>query len=429
MNDFLSRDEKNIWHPFTPLIGEAGMRVITHGRGASLFDSDGREIIDAISSWWVNLHGHAHPVISGAIQEQSKKLEHVLFAGFTHEPAIEVAEKLLTLAGSHFKKVFFSDNGSTAVEVALKLAIQSRKRNQATSEPHIIVAFENAYHGDTFGAMSVSGRGIFTEPFSEFLFQVERIPAPVPGQEERSFEAYTRLLRTQRVSTFIFEPLVLGAGGMMMYTRDSLDQLLSLSREFGVTTIADEVMTGFGRTGKVFATEDCVIKPDLMTLSKGITGGYLPLAVTLCSEKIVSEFRSEKREQAFFHGHSYTANPLACAAARASLDLLVDEGCYSRRACIEAQHHDFLENLTQKGEVSNPRVTGTILAFEIVESGHSDYLSKVRDPLYTFFIDNGVLIRPLGNTLYILPPYCIKKEELDRCYQLILEALEKASQF
>jgi len=424
MNDLLSRDKATIWHPFTPLPGDPYQRAIVSGDGALLFDAEGNQLIDAISSWWVNIHGHANPTIAEAIAEQARNLEHVLFAGFTHQPAIEVAEKVLTFAGSHFKRVFFSDNGSTAVEVALKLAIQAKKRAKKSTKAHVIVAFENAYHGDTFGSMSVSERGIFTEPFDEFLFEVERIPVPVPGREQQCFDAYEKLLRTKEVSMFIFEPLVLGAGGMLMYSSESLAQLLALSKEHGVITIADEVMTGFGRTGDIFATSHFDIQPDLMTLSKGITGGFLPLAVTLCGESITSYFESEKRADAFFHGHSYTANPLACAAASASLDLLRQQHCAEQRAAIETLHCRFREVLLPREDVSDPRVTGTILAFEFSGSDKSGYLSESRDPLYAYFLDRGILLRPLGDTIYILPPYCITEDELERCYQVILDGLE-----
>jgi len=424
MRDLLSIDNKIIWHPFTPLAGDPSQRVIERGEGALLFDTENRSLVDGISSWWVNIHGHARAEIGQAIAEQAAKLEHVLFAGFTHPPAIEVAEKLLNIAGPHYKRVFFSDNGSTAVEVALKLSIQARQRAEAANSPHVIVAFENAYHGDTFGAMSLSGRGIFNEPFSDLLFEVERIPEPTPGKEVKSFEAYDKLLRSKRVSTFIFEPLVLGAGGMLMYSAKSLEKLLEMSREAGVTTIADEVMTGFGRTGDILATQSTKTRPDLITLSKGITGGFLPLAVTLCSQKIVAGFESHNRADAFFHGHSYTANPLACAAASASLDLVQTEQCSNQRQFINEQHLNFKATLEARSDVADCRVTGTILAFDVVQSEDPGYLSEIREPLYNHFLEQGVLLRPLGNTIYIMPPYCIRQSELEQCYQAIISGLE-----
>jgi len=424
MNDLLSRDRATIWHPFTPLPGDPYQRVIVRGEGALLFDADGNQIIDAISSWWVNIHGHANPTIAGAIAEQASQLEHVLFAGFTHQPAIEVAEKVLALAGPEYKKVFFSDNGSTAVEVALKLAIETACRSGSTRKVHTIVAFEEAYHGDTFGSMSISGRGIFTEPYEPYLFEVERIPVPIPGEEQRCFESYRKLLRTKEISICIFEPLVLGAGGMLMYSRESLETLVAISREYGVITIADEVMTGFGRTGSILATENLEPGPDLVCLSKGITGGFLPLAVTLCGERIVSSFQSQSRAEAFFHGHSYTGNPLACAAASASLDLLVEPRCEKQRELIEQAHLEFMQVLKSRSDVLNCRVTGTILAFEVGAKGQQGYLAEIRDSLYSYFLKEGALIRPLGNTVYLMPPYCITTEQLERCYEIILSGLD-----
>ena len=417
MDDLFSLDRKNIWHPFTSLQGAADTPLITRGKGVYLYTSDGRKIIDAISSWWVNLHGHSHPRIADAIAAQAAKLEQVIFAGFTHEPAISLSENLLSILPEGQKKIFFSDNGSTAVEVGLKMAFQYwhnlgiRKRK--------VIALRGGYHGDTFGAMSVAERGIFTKPFSPYLFDTTFIDFPNQGNGEAVLGQFMELIDRRDVGAFIFEPLVQAAAGMRMYSADQLNRLIQYAREHDVICIADEVFTGFGRTGKYFAADHLIHKPDILALSKGLTGGFLPMGVTSCSEKIVSAFDSPVLEKTFFHGHSYTANPMSCAAANASFALLTDPSCQARIDNITALHVRFAASLAADKKVIDVRTLGTILAIELASPEGSSYENSLRAKIYPYFLERNILIRPLGNVIYVLPPYVISDEELRYVYQTI----------
>ena len=307
-----------VWHPYTQM-KNADIIPITRGQGAYLYDEKGEQYIDAVASWWTNIHGHSHPHIANAIAEQAKKLEHVIFAGFTHEPAEKLAKKLLQRIPYH-QKIFYSDNGSTAVEVAIKMALQywSNKGEERKK----IICFRYAYHGDTFGSMSVSARGVFTQPFKNLLFDVAYIDIP---KSENESEIIQQLHQHIDAAAFIFEPLVLGSAGMLMYSEKILDELISICKQNNILSIADEVMTGFGRTGKFLAIDYCKNKPDIICLSKGITGGFLPFAATTCTQEIYDTFLSDEKSKMFFHGHSYTANPLGCAASIASLALFESE--------------------------------------------------------------------------------------------------------
>jgi adenosylmethionine-8-amino-7-oxononanoate aminotransferase len=414
---------ETIWHPYTQMKTAPPPIRIVRGQGAVLIDENGKAYIDAISSWWLNIHGHCNPYIAAKVHEQLQKLEHVIFAGFTHHPAIELSQRLLRLLPPNQKRVFFSDNGSTAVEVALKMAIQFRV-NQGIKKGRII-AFENAYHGDTFGAMSVSGRGAFVRPFEPYLFDVTHLPVPLPGEEEQSVDAFRREIARGDVAAVIFEPLIQGAAGMVMYDPKALDELINLCATHGVITIADEVMTGFGRTGKAFAVDYLNHKPDIICLSKGLTGGTMPLAVTSCSDLIFRAFFSEDKQKAFFHGHSYTANPVGCSAALASLDLFETDECRENIGRIQRYHNNMLSRLANHPSVAKVRMLGTILAVEIQTAEETSYFNNLRDSLYEFFIQEGVLLRPLGNVVYILPPYCITDQQLERVYDVLLQALNK----
>ncbi len=419
----LEKDKHNIWHPFTPLQGGIEPLLVKSAEGVYLHLEDGRKIIDAVSSWWVNLHGHSNPVIAKAIAEQASKLEHVIFAGFTHEPAIRLSEKLLSIL-PHQQKIFFSDNGSTAVEVGIKMAIQYWV-NRGVTTKRKIVALEGAYHGDTFGAMAVGERGEFTKPFASFLFDVEFIPFPSEENRSESLSAFKRIVRQNDVAAFIYEPLVQGAGGMRMYSPEALENLLELAKSSDVICIADEVFTNFGRTGKLFASDYVSVKPDIMCLSKGITGGFLPMGVTTCSEKIVNAFSSERIEHTFFHGHSYTANPITCAAALASFDLTTSSECQSSIQKIANSHALFRSKIEKHKSVKEARNIGTIIAIEIKVEDGSSYFSSIRKKIYPYFLDRGILMRPLGNTIYVLPPYVISEEELNHIYQTIQEFLNQ----
>jgi adenosylmethionine---8-amino-7-oxononanoate aminotransferase len=416
--ELLESDRRHVWHPYTQHGSARQPLVIRKAKGAFLYDHDDRAIFDGISSWWVTLHGHAQPEIARAISDQAHILEQVIFTDFTHEPAAALASELSEVLPGNLTRCFFSDDGSTAVEVGLKIAIQYWT-NTGEKRP-LVAALENAYHGDTFGAMSVSGRGLFTAPFQEQLFEVVRLPDPSSGD---ILEVIDRLIADHgsRLAAVIVEPLLLGAGGMRVYGEQLLRDIVTRVRASGALVIADEVLTGFGRTGPLFACERAKIEPDIICLSKGLTGGFLPLGVTAVREEIFEHFVSADRSQMFFHGHSYTANPIACAAARASLDLL-DEASQKRRDKIEAVHRDRLAFLSTHPKVRNTRVLGTIGAFDLADS--SGYLDSRGRALAEYALRNGVLLRPLGGTVYLLPPFCTLPEELTYAYQVIADFLE-----
>lgn len=412
------RDSQVIWHPYTQM-QTAGLPVaIVKAEGALLTDDAGQTYIDAISSWWVTLHGHSHPYIQEKISQQLQQLDHVIFAGFTHQPAVELAEKLLHILPPNQQRIFYSDNGSTAVEVALKMAFQYWD-NQG-SRKNKIIAFRDSYHGDTFGAMSVSSRSAFTRPFNQYLFEVIFIDVPIPGKETECLEQLQEYAQRTDVAAFIFEPLVLGTAGMVMYDPEILDQLLTICKKNQIFTIADEVMTGFGRTGKIFATDYLQHHPDIFCLSKGLTGGTMALGVTSCSSVLYNGFLSPDAAKTFFHGHSYTANPIACTAGIASYDLLIKPETQEKIDFITHKHSVFKNKLAAHPAIKQVRCTGTILAVEF-NTGTTSYFSKVRDKLYNFALANGVLLRPLGNIIYVLPPYCISGEQLEKVYTVIAQ--------
>ncbi len=418
----LEKDAAFIWHPFTQIKDENAPILIKKAQGSTLFGVDGKEYIDAISSWWVNIHGHGNPHIAKAIAHQALELEQVIFARFTHEPAIDLAEQLLMNLPPHFSKVFFSDNGSTSVEVAIKMSLQFF-HNQGITHKTKIIAFENAYHGDTFGAMSVSGKSAFNAPFNPLLFEVFYVPIPNENNIDSIKNEFNKLINQEDIVAFIFEPLVQGAAGMLMYEAKYLDELIGIAQQHHVICIADEVMTGFGRTGELFAIDYLDNKPDIICLSKGITGGFMPLGVTICSKTIYNTFVSEDISKTFFHGHSYTANPLACAAANASFELLLSENCQEAIEEIGLLHSLFAEKIRDNSFIKNVRQTGTILAFDFNTEGVSSYFDAIKDRAYDFFLAQGVLLRPLGNTIYLMPPYCITSKELNTVYNAILKSI------
>lgn len=422
MSHWSEADARLVFHPFTPYKKGHKNVVVTHAEGVWLYTDDGRKILDAVGSWWVNIHGHCHPYINEKVKAQLDTLEHVMYSGFTHAPSVTLAEKLLHLAGPHFSQVFYSDNGSTAVEVALKMAIQFHANRGENRRKFL--AFENSYHGDTFGAMAVSERDVFTEPFHHWLFSAEYLPVPTA---ENAPAILKRLgeIPAGEIAGCIFEPLVQGAGGMRIYPPEVLDLVIASCREKGILTIADEVMTGFGRTGKTFATDYLQQKTDFLCLSKGITGGYLPLGATLITNDVAREFRSEEAVRTFYHGHSYTANPLACTAAVASAELLDTEECRAQIAMITEAHKTFVQKTANHPAATGVRSVGTILALDVqVNPGEYFYLHPLRDRLYDFFMQRGALLRPLGNVIYLVPPYCITAEELQWLYSLIEECLD-----
>jgi len=428
----IAADRRHVWHPFTQEQTSPDPVLIAGGQGAMLETADGRQLLDLISSWWVNLHGHAHPAIAAAIARQARELEQVIFAGFTHPPAVRLAQRLAGLLPGGLNRVFFSDDGSTAVEVALKIAIQFW-RNAGTGRTRLI-AFEGGYHGDTVGAMS-AGRGSgFFDAFSPLLFDVDLLPFPatwhgdddIEAREMAALAAIDTCLERHpgQVAAAIIEPLVQGAGGMRMCRPSFLQALAARLRADGVLLILDEVMTGFGRTGDLFACLRAGIEPDLICLSKGLTGGFLPLSVTVAQDRVYEGFLGESFDRAFTHGHSYTANPLGCAAALASLDLLEQESTAHRIAAIEAAHATGLARLAGHPRVTRSRQTGTIAALEITGGGEG-YSAAIGARLRSAALERGLLLRPLGNVLYLLPPYCISDEQLGEAYSGIGELLDK----
>lgn len=413
-----------VWHPFTQHGAGDPQIMVARGDGAHLITPDGRRIIDGIASWWVNLHGHAHPRIAASIAAQAQVLEQVIFAGFTHEPAEMLARTLIARAPAGLSRAFFSDSGSTAVEVAIKIAVGAfQNRGERRTR---IVALEDAYHGDTFGAMAVGHRSVFSAAYEPMLFTVDHLPFPAPGREQATLDAYARLLASPvgaEIAALIVEPLVLGAGGMRMYSAETLRALADMSRRHGVLVIADEVMTGFGRTGSFFACDQAGVTPDLMCLSKGLTGGFLPMGLTLASDDLFYAFYSDDRGRMFFHSTSFTGNPLACAAALASLAIWEDEPVMARIEAIAAHHARRLPEFADRPHVAEVRRLGTIAAIEL-QAPDAGYLASAGPWLYRFFLDHDVLLRPLGHVVYILPPYCITAEDLDRIYDVIHAALD-----
>jgi adenosylmethionine-8-amino-7-oxononanoate aminotransferase len=411
------RDAAVVWHPFTQHQIEPFSIPITHGEGVNLYDADGKKYIDAISSWWVNIHGHGHPYLAQKIYEQALKLEQVIFAGFTHEPAIQLSERLLGHLPANFEKVFFSDNGSTAVEVAIKMALQYF-HNQGQTQKRKIIAFEDAYHGDTFGAMSLGAPSAFNAPFQDMLFEVEFLPSPC--EPDACIAAMRdKMIHTDDYAAFIFEPLIQGAGGMKMYSPETLDLLISIAHEHHLICIADEIMTGFGRTGKWFAMDYLIHKPDIACFSKGLTGGMMAMGITTCSNALFDTFLSNDRKKTLFHSHSFTANPMACAAALASMDLMEKTETWKNIERIGASHLAWKKKMLSHPIIQDIRIQGTIIAFELALGESNGYMHSIRDRAYQYFIKKGVLMRPLGNTLYILAPYCISNDELDLIYSEI----------
>ncbi|HVS95984.1 MAG TPA: adenosylmethionine--8-amino-7-oxononanoate transaminase [Puia sp.] len=423
------RDRQTIWHPYTQHKGWLPPIPITKGKDSWLFDDRGKGYIDAISSWWVNIHGHAHPHIAGSIYRQALLLEHVIFTGFTHEPAVLLAERLLPLLPGDFSRVFYSDNGSTAVEVAIKMAIQFwRNQPEAGGPPASgstlprkkVLAFHHAYHGDTFGAMSVSERSVFTDAFRDYLFDVVFIDTPSPA----NIDPLLSFIKSEGsdFACIIYEPLLQAAGGMRMYDAASLDRLLAETSRQGILSIADEVLTGFGRTGRLFAGEYLQHRADIICLSKGLTGGTMALGVTATTSRIFDAFLSDDKRKTLFHGHSFTANPIACSAALASLDLLLKEDCLPRIGRIAERHRAFLDKLRRYPCVRNPRSTGTVLAFEI-DTGDDGYMNAIGPAITGEAIAAGIYLRPLGNTVYFMPPYCITEKEMDQVYDFLVQCV------
>ena len=423
MSGLVERDRACLWHPDTQMLTQPAPLAVVRAQGVYLYTDDGRRILDGISSWWVNLHGHSHPKLNEALAAQAREMEHVVFAGCTHRPAIELAEGLLEVLPAGLTRIFYSDDGSTAVEVALKLAVQYW-RNRGEPQRRTFVTLHHAYHGDTVGAMSASEDSLFTRAFSELLFPVVRAHAPYCyrcplglrretcgiaclGDLEKRLEQ-----GGDSVAGILLEPMLQGAGGMIVWPAEFLAGARRLADRYGTLLIADEVLTGFGRTGCMFACEHAGVNPDLLCLSKGITGGYLPLGATAATTAIYDAFLSQDRGQAFYHGHSYTANPLACAVGVASLKLFREEGVLGRVQALERQLRAGMEPLRRLASVGDVRVIGGVGVIEL-ESGEPGYLDSLGPRLYQAFLKCGLLLRPLGNIVYFMPPYAISEAQVE----------------
>ncbi|MBS0267683.1 MAG: adenosylmethionine--8-amino-7-oxononanoate transaminase [Proteobacteria bacterium] len=411
-----------IWHPFTQHALEPSMTRIARAEGAWLETPQGKRIFDGISSWWVITHGHRHPKIIEAIRAEAEQLDQVIFAGFTHEPAETVAAGLSKIVPEGLRHVFFSDSGSTSVEVALKMALGYWKN---IGQPRTrILALEDAYHGDTIGTMSAGARGVFNAAYEPLLFEVGRIPLPKPHHAQPTFDALEIACRKGDIAAFICEPLILGAGGMLMYDANALKEMHRICKAHDVLFIADEVMTCFGRTGTVFACEQAGISPDILCIAKGLTGGSLPLAVTMCTAPIYDAHLSKDRSRTFFHSSSYTANPIACASAAANLEIWRTEPVIERILALKQNQALCLKDLEADTRFANFRQLGTITAFEFT-GAQGGYLADIALTLRALLLERAVLLRPLGSTIYVMPPYCTTKDELKFVYRSIVEAVDE----
>ncbi|ASV30458.1 adenosylmethionine--8-amino-7-oxononanoate transaminase [Maribacter cobaltidurans] len=414
------RDKRYLWHPLTQHKTAAPPLGIVRAEGALLWDEAGNSYIDGIASWYTAMYGHGNKFITEAINKQMKKLDFVMFSGFTHEPAIDLAEKLMAILPDNQSKLFFNDNGSTAIEAAIKIALQYHHNHNDRRDT--LIAFENGFHGDTFGAMSASGLSSYNGPFEDFLLKVERIPVPNDQNIDEVLEKLESILKNNRCAAFIFEPLVQGAAGMKFHSAKGLDKLVKKCREHNVLCIADEVMTGFGKTGKNFASENLQNLPDVMCLSKALTAGMFPLSITSCSQNVFDAFLSEEVSKGFFHSHTYSAHPIGCAAALAGLELLNSKEIMERRTYIEAAHKFFVLSVRNHPKIKHTRAMGVILAIDL--DLEIERYGNLRDQLYQFFMNRGIMLRPLGNTIYVLPPFVISNDQLREIYNAINELLE-----
>jgi adenosylmethionine-8-amino-7-oxononanoate aminotransferase len=428
----IARDRKHVWHPYTQMLTQPDPLPIARGEGVYLFTDDGRKILDGISSWWVNIHGHSHPQLNAALAAQARELEHVVFAGCTHRPAVELAERLVEVIPPGLNRIFYSDNGSTAVEAAIKMALQYW-RNRGETRRTTLITLHHAYHGDTVGAMSASEDSVFTRAFAPLLFPVARAHAPYCyrcplglrrescqidclGDLERRLEEHSG-----QTAAVLVEPMLQGAGGMIVWPAEFLAGVRALCNRHGVLMIADEVLTGFGRTGRMFACEHAQVSPDILCLSKALTAGYLPLGVTAATEAVYDAFLSVDRGKTFFHGHSYTANPLACAVAIASLELFRETDVMARVGRLERQLRAGLEPLRARGCVGDVRVIGGVGVVEL--AGDAGYLADAGPRLGAAFLERGLLLRPLGNVVYFMPPYAITDSEAEWALQQIRDVM------
>ncbi|WP_405209192.1 adenosylmethionine--8-amino-7-oxononanoate transaminase [Aquimarina sp. LLG6339-5] len=413
------RDKKHLWHPLTQHKIHPDALPIVKAEGALLYDDQGKEYIDGIASWYTAMYGHCNPHILEKVEEQMRTLDQIVFAGFTHEPAIKLSEELITILPNNQEKIFFSDNGSTANEVGIKMALQyhfnkGEKRNT-------IIAFNDGFHGDTFGAMSASGLSVYNGPFEDFFIDVQRIPTPNKENFDEVIKQLLEIINSYNVAAFIYEPLVQGANAMHMFDAEYLNEILKICAAKNIITIADEVMTGFGKTGKNFASEYIETKPDIISMSKALTAGFVPMAVTSCTQNIYDAFLDDSVGKAFFHAHTYSANPIACSVAIAGIELLKSKEIQHNINAIIKSHQDFDAIIRNHSKVKTTRQKGVIYALDL--DIEMDRYGKKRYEIFDHFMKNGVCLRPLGKTIYLLPPYVIKKDQLDKMYDTIISAL------
>lgn len=414
-------DSQHIWHPLTQHKTSVAPLPIVKAKGALLYGEDGKEYIDGIASWYTAMYGHCHPYIIEQVTLQMQELDQVIFTGFTHKPATTLAKKLFAILPDNQQKMFFNDNGSTAVEAGIKMSLQyhhNKGKKRST-----LIAFEGGFHGDTFGAMSVSGLSVYNGPFEDYFLKVERIPTPHAHNLDEVLAKLKHIIAHNDCASFVYEPLIQGAAGMQMYSAQGLEEILKICKAHEIITIADEVMTGFGKTGKYFASLHLDTYPDVMCFSKALTAGLVPMSLTTCTQEIYDAFLDDAIAKGFFHAHTYSANPVGCAAAIAGIDLLTSDAMQANIERIERQHSAFAKAIKEHPKAINIRISGVILAFELDNS--MERYGSERKKLYDFFMDRGVCLRPLGNTIYIQPPYITTNEQLDTIYKVILEALDQ----
>ncbi len=414
------RDKKHLWHPLTQHKVSPEMLPIAKAKACLLTDDKGKTYIDAISSWYTAVYGHCNEYITGKVAAQMQDLDQVVFSGFTHKPAIELSEALIKILPEGQQKLFFNDNGSTATEIGIKMALQYH--HNLGNDRKTMLAFEEGFHGDTFGAMSVSGLSVYNGAFKDHFIKVKRIPVPTGDNNQEVIAKLKEIIASHNIAGFIYEPLIQGAAAMKFHDAEGLNDILKICRENEIVLVADEVMTGFGKTGKYFASDYIQEKPDVVCMSKALTAGLLPMGLTSCSQKIYDAFYSDDIAKGLFHGHTYTANPLACSAALAAVELLVSDCIQESIQRISDSNAEFAKSLGDNSKVKNVRSKGVILAFEL--DIQTDRYGDLRNKLFQFFMDKGVFLRPLGNTIYIVPPYVISEAELQKVYEVIKESLE-----
>ena len=414
------RDKKHLWHPLKQHQTHPNSLGIVKAKGCILTDEHGNEYIDAISSWYTCMFGHCNDYITSRVYQQMQTLDQIMFSDFTHEPAVKLSEELIKILPENQNRIFFNDNGSTAVEAGIKMALQYyfNKGEKRTT----FIAFEDGFHGDTFGAMSVSGLSVYNGPFEDFLMDIQRIPVPNGENNDLIAQQLQKIILENKVAGFIYEPLVQGAAGMKIHQAEDLDKILAICKKNDILTIADEVMTGFGKTGNNFASDEITTKPDIMCLSKALTAGLVPMSITSCTEEIYKAFLDNDISKGFFHCHTYSANPIACSAALASIELLQTQEIQKNIKTIERSNKAFAEKIENHPKVNSTRCKGVILAIDL--NTNSGRYGMLRDQLLKSFMDEGVFLRPLGNTVYIQPPYVITQEQLEKIYTTIKKVLD-----